>query len=595
MSSNEGSTDTRKKGGRPAGKIWEYFEKGAQVSRGYYAATCSFCEYYWATAKPLRLKKHIAYNCQKVDSDTKIKVLMLLLIDQEDSDENINSTSMTRRKTSQTDVDEDNENFPTSLDKEIQISKALVKLFVCCNLPFSLIEHPFFQEFMKVLHATYTLSTRWILSNTFLAQEIARIDVKVSRIIENEINLTIAFDGWTNSSGQSIYDYCLITEEHAIQVLEIKGGGLKSHTKTRWSTMWDCVNSVARLELAFARVLSIHESEIKSRVKDILTDRSFFKNCKIIATILHPLKVSVGCLESRTSTLADCYIHLVSLAGAIYRLPIQNIQFKYYCIEKFNERWNEFTDDTNLLAFFLHPQYRGKGMNQEKFNAICIKAGQIWKDMGHDQASCKRIIDQIRKYKVKRAPFNLSFSNSNNPLVWWETIQDSDELQALALRLFAITPHSASCERSFSILGWFYGQRRTNLALERVEGMCKLHTYYITNAKQELSYYAIDISEDQLHTQIIDSIMEIGNELEEITEADFNIFDEENIVDTEVDQSTLYMLNITEEVELESQIFDIDQEYEDDQSISQRVQAVVLSPQHDDFDIEALVRGIGEL
>ncbi|CAB5095758.1 unnamed protein product [Rhizophagus irregularis] len=360
MSSNKGSTDTRKKGGRPAGKIWEYFEKGAQVSRGYYAATCSFCGYYWATAKPLRLKKHITYNCQKVDSDTKIKVLILLLIDQEDSDENINSTSMTRRKTSQTDVDEDNENFPTSLDKEIQISKVLVKLFVCCNLPFSLIEHPFFQEFMKVLRATYTLPTRWILSNTFLAQEIARIDVKVSRIIENEINFTIAFDGWTNSSGQSIYDYCLITEEHAIQVLEIKGGGLKSHTKTRWSTMWDCVNLVARLELAFARVLSIHESEIKSRVKDILTDRSFFENCKIIATILHPLKVSVG-------------------------------------------------------------------------------------------------------------------------------------------------------------------------------------------------------------------------------------------FDTEVDQSTLYMLNITEEVELESQIFDIDQEYEDDQSISQRVQAVVLSPQHDDFDIEALVRGIGEL
>jgi hypothetical protein len=94
--------------------------------------------------------------------------------------------------------------------------------------------------------------------------------------------------------------------------------------------------------------------------------------------------------------------------------------------------------------------------------------------------------------------------------------------------------------------------------------MCKLHTYYITNAKQELPYYAIDISEDQLHTQIIDSIMEIGDELEEIIEADFNIFDGENIVDTEVDQSTVYMLNITEEVELESQIFNIDQEYEDD-------------------------------
>src|SRR5205814_1321399 len=99
--------------------------------------------------------------------------------------------------------------------------------------------------------------------------------------------------------------------------------------------------------------------EIKSRVKDILCDQNFFENCKIIASVLHPLKVSVGCLESRTSTLADCYIHLVSLAGAIYRLSIQNIQFKYYCIEKFNERWNEFTNDINILAFFLHPLYRG--------------------------------------------------------------------------------------------------------------------------------------------------------------------------------------------------------------------------------------------
>ena len=40
----------------------------------------------------------------------------------------------------------------------------------------------------------------------------------------------------------------------AISALNIKGGGLKSHTKTRWSTMWDCINSIIRLEFAFAMV-----------------------------------------------------------------------------------------------------------------------------------------------------------------------------------------------------------------------------------------------------------------------------------------------------------------------------------------------------
>ena len=40
----------------------------------------------------------------------------------------------------------------------------------------------------------------------------------------------------------------------SVKVLQIKGRGLKSHTKTRWSTMWDCISSITRLKLAFARV-----------------------------------------------------------------------------------------------------------------------------------------------------------------------------------------------------------------------------------------------------------------------------------------------------------------------------------------------------
>src|SRR5437773_8555576 len=105
-----GSTNNRK--GRPASKIWEYFEKGAQVSKGYYSATCSFCEDYWAFAKLSKLKRHIAYDCQKVDSDTKIKVLTILLNDQEDSDEDISSTLITKKKALQTDVDVNYETFP---------------------------------------------------------------------------------------------------------------------------------------------------------------------------------------------------------------------------------------------------------------------------------------------------------------------------------------------------------------------------------------------------------------------------------------------------------------------------------------------------
>ena len=68
----------------------------------------------------------------------------------------------------------------------------------------------------------------------------------------------------------------------------------------------------------------------------------------------------LAAVVSDNSNLADCYIHLISLASAIYHMSNQNSQFKNHCIEKFNKRWEEFSDNLYLLAFFLHPKYHGK-------------------------------------------------------------------------------------------------------------------------------------------------------------------------------------------------------------------------------------------
>ncbi|CAB5382638.1 unnamed protein product [Rhizophagus irregularis] len=129
---------------------------------------CSFCEYHWSIAKVVKLKKHLIYECTKVDFDTKISILMMLTNNCDDSENDSYDTSTTsttkfkkRRSNdrSQTHIDNHYENFPTPLDKEDQINKTLAKMFVCCNLPFALIEHPFFIEFVKTLRATYNLSS----------------------------------------------------------------------------------------------------------------------------------------------------------------------------------------------------------------------------------------------------------------------------------------------------------------------------------------------------------------------------------------------------------------------------------------------------
>ena len=87
---------------------------------------------------------------------------MMLTSNNEDSEDDSVTTSTTKsskkRKSndtrSQTCIDDHYENFPTPLVKEDQINKALAKIFVCCNLPFSLIKHSFL---LNLLRFTYYL------------------------------------------------------------------------------------------------------------------------------------------------------------------------------------------------------------------------------------------------------------------------------------------------------------------------------------------------------------------------------------------------------------------------------------------------------
>jgi hypothetical protein len=80
--------------------------------------------------------------------------------------------------------------------------------------------------------------------------------------------------------------------------------------------------------------------------------------------ILSPAKNAVKVLEYNTTTLADCFLELLKMANAISAISsIQNITFRQQCIAIFNKRWKEFDINTYMLAFFLHPKYRGKNIN----------------------------------------------------------------------------------------------------------------------------------------------------------------------------------------------------------------------------------------
>ncbi|CAG8705758.1 6390_t:CDS:2 [Rhizophagus irregularis] len=66
-------------------------------------------------------------------------------------------------------------------------------------------------------------------------------------------------------------------------------------------------------------------------------------------------------------------------------------------------------------------------INPEKFYNIILKAEQIWKNMGHNEESCGKLLTQMRKYIKKKAPFNQKFNKSDTPMIWWDTANTKNE------------------------------------------------------------------------------------------------------------------------------------------------------------------------
>ncbi|PKK49181.1 hypothetical protein RhiirC2_722408, partial [Rhizophagus irregularis] len=108
--------------------------------------------------------------------------------------------------------------------------------------------------------------------------------------------------------------------------------------------------------------------------------------------------------------------------------------------------YKEFNDPKYLLAFFLHPEWKGTLVTPSEFDNLIELAGELWKEWGHKRNSVTELYSQIGKYRLGKKPYNRPYSSKyNTPLNWWLLINDGkNQLSRLAIKLFSITPHSAS-------------------------------------------------------------------------------------------------------------------------------------------------------
>ena len=194
MSDNNAPSTSKKlkftnSGGRPKKPIWRFFEQGDEIDKGHYAATCSACSQTFRPGKTAIMEKHII-NCSKVDHSIREAVIYMVETREMSS---LNPTNPKRKNTEndQTTLDDFYENSELSKERKEAIDTVLIKAFVCCGLPWHLIEHPFIIELLKQLRPNYNPPDWKTIIDTLLTQEILRVSVKCYKLLDEEDNLTL--------------------------------------------------------------------------------------------------------------------------------------------------------------------------------------------------------------------------------------------------------------------------------------------------------------------------------------------------------------------------------------------------------------------
>jgi Protein of unknown function (DUF 659)/BED zinc finger len=367
------SSSSKSNSGRPESLVWNHFYKKIELgSRGHFSATCHYCNKEWSRGKPDILEDHLATECIYCSDNIHNDYLEIVSkrIVANNKEKAVTSTIKKRKSETllpqlkQTGLEDFLESTKLSDTRRNNINTALGRFFVTCSIPFAVADHPFFIEFCKQLRPAYEPPSRTTISNNILHSEAATITIKILKELQNEENITIALDGWTDPNNRNLYNFVLMTSNRheylwaiedvssesitgdflttqiekiinnigqdkiaglitdgaanckmarrlikekypriitmwciahhlnliskdickhefalstinkcqtlvsffskshqgmatlrsSISNLQIKGGGIKTSTKTRWSTIYDCCESIVRLRSAFEDV-----------------------------------------------------------------------------------------------------------------------------------------------------------------------------------------------------------------------------------------------------------------------------------------------------------------------------------------------------
>ena len=127
----------------------------------------------------------MALKCPLINREVKLKYLRLIKSD--DNTESVNKRQRGNNMDLHSYFDSDRIDAP----KISRANQTMVCFFVCCGIPFSVADSPFFHDFTKTLCSGYEPPKHTTLSNHLLGSEIANMTLKIEKEVHDSKNLTL--------------------------------------------------------------------------------------------------------------------------------------------------------------------------------------------------------------------------------------------------------------------------------------------------------------------------------------------------------------------------------------------------------------------
>lgn len=120
--------------------------------------------------------------------------------------------------------------------QKMNIEWTMFRMFICCALPWKVLDNQFFRKFVAALSPNFKVADRSAFFAKHIPQEVAAWEEMFKKFLKHKNHLTFSLDGWSSRANDEIYTFhtttpkrrSFFTDGHIFRGESVTGDALKS-------------------------------------------------------------------------------------------------------------------------------------------------------------------------------------------------------------------------------------------------------------------------------------------------------------------------------------------------------------------------------